>query len=130
MQLSPILRYTGSPKPRAPATRSDYRPIAFCRTRSANCSNARSGRHSLSVDGARHHPPGTGGNPVTTITHCPAAYAVGAHTQHGNPVSVSDRVALRLHARRQDWKAEAARDERMNRVKPWERSNRNRKVRP
>lgn len=60
-----------------------------------------------------------------TPTKCPTAHLVP--TQQGEPVSVSDRVALRLHARRQDWKGEAAR-QRMLRVKPWERSNRNRKV--
>lgn len=63
-----------------------------------------------------------------TPTKCPTAYALGANTQQGTPISVSDRVQLRLHAKRLDWKAEAARA-RMRRTKPWEKSSRNRKAR-
>lgn len=62
------------------------------------------------------------------VTHCPTAYADGAHTQQGQPVSVSDRVQLRLYDRRNNWRSEQA-SERMRRVKPWEKSSRNRKPR-
>lgn len=60
---------------------------------------------------------------MVDVTYCPTVYLLS--TQQGEPVSVSDRVKLRNHAKRLDWKAEAAR-ERMLRVKPWEKSSRNR----
>jgi hypothetical protein len=57
-----------------------------------------------------------------TPTRCPDAYALGADTQQGSPISVSDRIKLRRHYDRKDLKREAAR-ERAKRIRLWEYSH-------